>query len=73
MVLQTEIKYTFLYFCRNLIQYKFTVLHVYFFIKDPSKLEKFNISEFYHIKHNVKVLDEGNWEEVKIAQTPEFL
>jgi len=27
-------------------------------IQDPSKLEKFNISEFYHIKNNVKVLDE---------------
>lgn len=27
-------------------------------IQDPSKLEKFNISNFYHIKNDMKVLDE---------------
>ncbi|XP_065683023.1 RING-type E3 ubiquitin-protein ligase PPIL2 isoform X1 [Hydra vulgaris] len=27
-------------------------------IQDPAKLEKFNISNFYHIKHNMKVIDD---------------
>ena len=27
--------------------------------QDPSKLEKFNIANFYHIKNNIRVIDEG--------------
>lgn len=30
-------------------------------IQDPSDARKFNISRFHHIKHNLRVEDEGNF------------
>ena len=28
-------------------------------LQDPSHLEKFNIADFYHVKHDQKIEDEG--------------
>ena len=31
-----------------------------FIFQDPTELKKFNISDFFHLKNNLKVIDEGN-------------
>ncbi|XP_056388138.1 RING-type E3 ubiquitin-protein ligase PPIL2 [Hyla sarda] len=38
-------------------------------LQDPSKLEKFNVSDFYHVKNNLKVIDP---EEEKARQDPSY-
>ena len=30
-------------------------------IKDPTNLEKFNMSAFHHLKHNLAANEEGGW------------
>ena len=30
-------------------------------IQDPTNLDKFNMSKFYHLKNNLKLLDEGRF------------
>ncbi|KAG8597282.1 hypothetical protein GDO81_002234 [Engystomops pustulosus] len=38
-------------------------------LQDPSKLEKFNVSDFFHVKNNLKVIDP---EEEKARQDPSY-
>lgn len=35
------------------------ILFLPFFMQDPTNLDKFNVSNFFHVKNNLKVLDPG--------------
>lgn len=34
-------------------------LHVFFLPQDPTNLDKFNVSNFFHVKNNMKMTDPG--------------
>lgn len=35
------------------------VLRVFFLLQDPTNLDKFNVSNFFHVKNNIKITDPG--------------
>ena len=35
--------------------------HVFFVPQDPTNLDKFNVSNFFHVKNNVKIIDPGTY------------
>lgn len=37
----------------------FTLLGILFLPQDPTNLDKFNVSNFYHVKNNMKIIDPG--------------
>lgn len=38
----------------------------YSFFQDPTNLDKFNVSNFFHVKNNIKVIDPGK-DELKVG------
>lgn len=38
----------------------------YFYFQDPTNLDKFNVSNFFHVKNNIKVIDPGK-DELKVG------
>uniref|UniRef100_F7A1Z2 RING-type E3 ubiquitin-protein ligase PPIL2 n=1 Tax=Macaca mulatta TaxID=9544 RepID=F7A1Z2_MACMU len=47
----------------------FTLLGILFLPQDPTNLDKFNVSNFYHVKNNVKIIDP---DEEKAKQDPSY-
>ena len=37
-------------------------------IQDPTNLEKFNFAQYYHVKKNLKLLDEGQYVVIVLAK-----
>ena len=37
-------------------------------IQNPNELDKFNLANFYHIRKNLKVLDEGSLCEIPVSE-----
>lgn len=35
--------------------------HTLLFLQDPTNLDKFNVSNFFHVKNNLKVVDPGKY------------
>uniref|UniRef100_A0A8C5MGC2 Peptidylprolyl isomerase like 2 n=1 Tax=Leptobrachium leishanense TaxID=445787 RepID=A0A8C5MGC2_9ANUR len=46
-----------------------SVDHIFLFPQDPTNLDKFNVSDFFHVKNNLKVVDP---EEEKARQNPSY-
>lgn len=40
---------------------RLTQLCVFFLLQDPTNLDKFNVSNFFHVKNNMKMTDPGTY------------
>lgn len=38
-----------------------TLLRLFFLLQDPTNLDKFNVSNFFHVKNNMKMTDPGTY------------
>lgn len=46
---------------------RLTLLHMFFLLQDPTNLDKFNVSDFFHVKNNMKMTDPGKYKHSALA------